>query len=535
MNQSTTRHRIPIAFPRMCERAGVIPKQYQLAGIRWMVEKERGVGGGAVHSAVHGGILADDMGMGKTLQVLGAMVLNPVPTLIVVPTALVDQWAEIFHTYLGHTPLVYHGHKKRAVGEEEFAAAPVVITTYGTTVPNKKAKRPNLIFSREWGRVVYDEAHRLRNRATAVYHSAESLKTDHLWLVTGTIVQNNISDLRTLFRLIGVNVPTHIHLKVAMQQHVMRREKGRGGVSTPPISSRVEVAWTKPNEKQLAQTTHAVVAHMERDTTSMFGSSEADVAVRRAMDAKGVGGYTGIISLIGEFVGQSHTDVAGRDGIAEERERMMVNAGIDPGAHIPGHRFKLYNAMRKACVVGSVCGVSSKMRGVIDDIASKFGNGHDKLVFTNYKDEIALIGTALTARGFRVAVIDGGVSRARRCRVVASLTSGEIAGRGKTVLLVHIRAGNEGLNLQMLSEVYFTCPNWNPSMEAQAVARCDRMGQKKQVSVYRFSMEGFGSSTKKSVRSMDEYVEERQRMKHGLVGEVNRLPNAAMRWRVVGD
>jgi len=66
-------------------------------------------------------------------------------------------------------------------------------------------------------------------------------------------------------------------------------------------------------------------------------------------------------------------------------------------------------------------------------------------------------------------------------------------------------------------------------MEAQAVARCDRMGQKKQVSVYRFSMEGFGSSAKKSVRSMDEYVEERQRMKHGLVGEVNRLPNAAMR------
>ena len=513
--------RIPIAFPRMCERAGIVAKQHQLEGIRWMVGKE--VGGGT-RTTVSGGILADDMGMGKTLQVVGTMVVNPIPTLIVVPTVLVDQWAEIFRTYLGHTPLVYHGHTKRTVTEEMFMDAPVVITTYGTTVPNKRTKRTNLLFSREWGRVVYDEAHRLRNRATAVYHSAESLKTDHLWLVTGTVVQNNISDLRALFRLLDVNVPTHIHLKVAVQQHVLRRERARDTIDTP-TSSRVAVAWTKPNEKLLAQTTHAIVSRMERNTTTTFGSGEVDTAVRQSLDARGVGGYAKIVALIGEFVDQSHTDETERADITNEREQMVMAAGI--AVDDTSHRFKLYNAMRKACVVGTVSGVSSKMRGVIDDITSKFGNGHDKLVFTNYKDEISVIGTALTARGFRVSVIDGSVSRARRRRVVAGLTSGEVAGKGKTVMLVHIRAGNEGLNLQMLSEVYFTCPNWNPSMEAQAVARCDRMGQKKQVSVYRFSMEGFGSAAKKSVRSMDEYVEERQRMKHGLVGEVNRLPNAA--------
>jgi SNF2 family DNA or RNA helicase len=472
---------------------------------------------------VRGGILADDMGMGKTLQVLGTMVLNPVPTLIVVPTALVDQWAEVFRTYLGHTPLVYYGNKKRVVTDIEFAAAPVVITTYGTTLPNMRSKRPNLLFDREWGRVVYDEAHRLRNRATAVYHSAESLKTDHLWLVTGTVVQNNLSDLRALFQLLGVHVPTHVHLKMAMRYHVMRRERQNADTVA---TSHVKVAWAKPNEKRLAQTAHALVPRMERSVAFVFGSSELDATVRQVLGA--VGEHEKILDLIGKFVDQSHTDEDQSSAIARDRETMLVRAGVDlPDPSNPPHQFKLYNVIRKACVIGTVSGVSSKMRGVIDEIASKFGNGHDKLVFTNYKREIAVIGTALAARGFRVAVIDGAVSRARRRQMIERLSSGAVAGQGKTVLLLHIRAGNEGLNLQMLSEIYFTCPNWNPSMEAQAVARCDRMGQTKKVSVYRFFMEGFGETEHKSVRSMDEFVEERQQMKHAMVGEVHGLPNAA--------
>ena len=212
------------------------------------------------------------------------------------------------------------------------------------------------------------------------------------------------------------------------------------------------------------------------------------------------------------------------------QERECDDCGCDSDDPPPTRCvLKEYNFMRRICVVGVDGGVSSKMQGVIDDITSKFGNGHDKLVFTNYRREVSVLGTALTERGFRVAVIDGRVSRAKRRRVVAGLTSGDIAGQGKTVLLVHIRAGNEGLNLQMLSEVYFTCPNWNPSMEAQAVARCDRMGQKKQVSVYRFSMEGFGSGVMKSIQSMDEYVEEKQRQKKLVIRDIEMLPNVAAR------
>ena len=526
--------RIPAAFPRMCERAGVVPKQHQLEGIRWMVEKER-CGG----NTIHGGILADDMGMGKTLQVLGTMVLNPVPTLIVVPVLLVDQWAEIFRTYLGHTPLVYHGHKKRTMREDVFANAPVVITTYGTTVPNKKSMSPNLLFSRTWGRVVYNEAHRLRNRATAVYHSAESLKTDRLWLVTGTLVQNNIGDLRTLFRLLDVNVPTYIHLKVAVQQHVLRRQKtDTVGGSPVPKSSRVCVPWSRPREKQSAQNVHVGAGKMTADRIHIFGSKEMDSVVDMVVCA-GIGSAdTRVMDLIGEFVGQETCD----DSPCAVEERTVMMDCAARAANVAAEKLaeatdddelpnqcvlRDYNTMRKACVVGVGGGVSSKMRGVIDNIASKFGNGHDKLVFTNYRREVSVLGTALTERGFRVAVIDGRVSRAKRRRVVAGLTSGDIAGQGKTVLLVHIRAGNEGLNLQMLSEVYFTCPNWNPSMEAQAVARCDRMGQKKQVSVYRFSMEGFGAGTTKSVRSIDEYVEEKQRQKGRVIRDVDMLPNVA--------
>ena len=334
--------RIPIAFSRMCERVGMVPKQHQLDGIKWMVEKESGesgesgeseVGmGSVVDGGVRGGILADDMGMGKTLQVLGTMVMNPVPTLIVVPTMLVDQWAEIFRTYLGHNPLVYHGQKKRVVTEEEFSNAPVVITTYGTSVPNKRSSRINLLFSRKWGRIVYDEAHRLRNRSTAVYRSAESMNSDRIWLVTGTLVQNKISDLQTLFQLIGVPVPTHIHIKIAVQKHVLRRKKcitngtnSTNTSTTSPESSRICVKWLHSQEKRVAQNTHVMTDKMSTDTIHLFGSKDMDALVDNVMRC-GTGSVDmHVMSLIGEFVGQETCDKL--PSVSRERHDRYCIAG----------------------------------------------------------------------------------------------------------------------------------------------------------------------------------------------------------------
>jgi SNF2 family DNA or RNA helicase len=108
-----------------------------------------------------------------------------------------------------------------------------------------------------------------------------------------------------------------------------------------------------------------------------------------------------------------------------------------------------------------------------------------------------------------VGEINGATSASARKAILANIPS---TGT-KYVLLLQIKVGCEGLNLQEFSEVYFLSPNWNPAVEDQAVARCHRIGQTVPVDIFRFSMEGFGRDT----QSIDTYITERQNEKRKVM------------------
>jgi len=79
-------------------------------------------------------------------------------------------------------------------------------------------------------------------------------------------------------------------------------------------------------------------------------------------------------------------------------------------------------------------------------------------------------------------------------------------------LILQIKTGNEGLNLQEYSEVYFVTPNWNPKVEEQAIARCHRLGQKKEVSVFRFVMGSFDDELRtKNIEMYSEFIQQEKR------------------------
>ena len=127
---------------------------------------------------------------------------------------------------------------------------------------------------------------------------------------------------------------------------------------------------------------------------------------------------------------------------------------------------------------------SSKLDAVIKSVLRNKDNGNGKIIFCSFREEIDDIALRLKEKGFNsVATFDGRNNGASRKTILVEKND---------VLILQIQTGCEGLNLQEhYSEVYFVSPNWNPAVEEQAVARCHRIGQKKNVNVYRFEMVPF--------------------------------------------
>jgi SNF2 family DNA or RNA helicase len=129
---------------------------------------------------------------------------------------------------------------------------------------------------------------------------------------------------------------------------------------------------------------------------------------------------------------------------------------------------------------------SSKLDSVVAKILQRKDNGCGKLIFCHFREEIDEIASRLRNGGMlKVATFDGRTANSKRRAIL---------NNNNEALILQIQTGCEGLNLQEnYSEIYFVSANWNPAIEAQAIARCHRIGQNKQVYVERFEMCDFGS------------------------------------------
>ena len=140
-----------------------------------------------------GGFIADEMGLGKTIMMIGVMLCNYVKrTLIVLPPILIDQWFLQIYRTTGHKALIYHGANKKKITLDMLMGATIVITTYGAITMTKKrlkAGEVTLLHRVDWSRIVFDEAHHLRNMNTC-WRSTKLLRADIRWLVSGTPIQN---------------------------------------------------------------------------------------------------------------------------------------------------------------------------------------------------------------------------------------------------------------------------------------------------------------------------------------------------------
>ena len=505
-------------------------KQHQLSGVEWCLERETIDGG-----VDCGGILADEMGLGKTILMIAAMVANPKPhTLIVVPPALASQWKSAIERF---APILCNNGEVSIFKNTNYSKIPdpdlsdkswymdiydlegskVWITTYGMIASRKDKKWTSPLWESsiqnsckrenipewKWDRIIYDEAHHLRNRRSKKFYGAKQLGGNIKWFVTGTPVQNSDSDFVSLLLLLGVGVMS-MGNGDWIKNYVLGRTKKSVGIEMPSKTEHdIPVLLTPEDKKEydMAIQIHdrfqfqdVTIENVDRIIAELFQEKDYFAVLTAARQC----------CILPEMVSRKAFNFA------------MTN-GLDLGAY------------------GGSVNTHKKLTAISNHITDNKKKGL-KLVFTHYRDEIDRLKLLLARNGITSSVLDGRTKPKDRKNI---LKTGSFRGyaelalartklpydlRNKImsylspdVLLVQIKSGNEGLNLQSYSEVYFTSPHWNPAVEDQAVARAHRIGQTKNVNVYRFITKLEDENT----ISLEEYCRVVQNRKRELMNYVS--------------
>ena len=165
---------------------------YQREGVLFLLTME------SQTSGPKGGFLCDDMGMGKTIQLVATILGNPKPrTLIIVPKSIITQWAEEIKRFAPNLTINIFDGPERKIREADVTLAPYTLLT------SKEGTTPLHIV--QWDRVILDEAHEIRNKKSKLFKSVCRLHTQIKWIVTGTPVFNSMEDFVSLCTFLGLS------------------------------------------------------------------------------------------------------------------------------------------------------------------------------------------------------------------------------------------------------------------------------------------------------------------------------------------
>ena len=395
-----------------------------------------------------GGILADDMGLGKTLQALAlighARQAEPElrPFLIVAPTSVVGNWtaeAARFAPDLKVVPVCETVARAGQDLSELAAGADAVVTSYTLLRIDFEAYA-----AVGWSGMFLDEAQNAKNHQSKIYQCARRLPAPVKVAITGTPLENNLMEL---WSLLSITAP---------------------GLFPSPVKFRD--FYARPIEKQgdaelLAQLQRRIKPLVKRRTKEQVA---ADLPAKQEQVLE--------VELHPQHrkVYQTH--------LQRERQKVLGLIG-----DMNAHRFTIFRSLTLLRQLSLHAGLvddahrdlpSSKIDAVLEHLRAVAAGGHRALVFSQFTGFLGLVRERLEAEGLPFCYLDGHTRN--RTAVIERFKRGAVP-----VFLISLRAGGFGLNLAEADYCFLLDPWWNPATEAQAVDRAHRIGQTRNVIVYR--------------------------------------------------
>ncbi len=426
-------------------RANLRP--YQKQGVAWLYR---------LNQLRLGGVLADDMGLGKTIQVLALFVLKrhlsqlskaACQNLLVVPASLIGNWkgelgkfAPTIKFWIAHPS--GDGYQKPKNDDLDL-----VITTYGSL------SKLDWVAKTEWGVIVADEAQAIKNPGAKQTKALKSLKAQHRLALTGTPVENHLSDLWSLFDFVSPGLLGS--LKVF--ESYMKRKSESGESAYAPLKKLVS-----PYILRRLKTDKKVIQDLpEKTEMKSYCQLSKGQAV---LYQKSVETLAREIQVIGGIK---------RRGIILSYLMRFKQICNHPSQFVKDGRF-----------LEADSGKFQRLREICEVIADK----QDKvLVFTQFKEMTGPLDALLKGIfGKAGLVLHGETAIKKRSEMVDQFQRDD----GPPYFVLSLKAGGTGLNLTAASHVIHFDRWWNPAVENQATDRAFRIGQKKNVLVHKFICKG---------------------------------------------